>query len=302
MDRTTMNAAPHFAPINGISLERYAELGAAIADEPNDLEAQVRIVEGLGVTRADWEAAKNGWTARMQDMALMGQVATAFMPMYQAALAKKKGVIEASFEDFIAMAGAAKAYGYERMLATYGIDGATWTQISGSWTTKMGQNPMQYMNYGPAVEQEAMRIQQGGQHRPVSIKSTSGAAQAGTGAVQNAPAPANAQQAAQQYENQMMAQAVQANVANHMQMASNQAANAYAGVAQNVGFMGGAMLGAMGMGAIANGVGPGMNVLVTWPDGNKYPGRVVQVANGQVCVGFQNGQQQWVPEHAVARA
>ena len=78
-----------FAPIQGISLERYAELGAEVADHVDDPEAQAKIVEGLGVSRADWEAAQSGWTARMRDMALMGIVAQRFMPLYQAALTKK---------------------------------------------------------------------------------------------------------------------------------------------------------------------------------------------------------------------
>ena len=61
-----------YAPINGISLERYADLGAEI-DGITDPEAQAQKVAGLGVSRQDWEAAVAGWTARMQDMSLMGQ-------------------------------------------------------------------------------------------------------------------------------------------------------------------------------------------------------------------------------------
>ena len=94
-----------WAPINGISLERYAELSAEVADT-QDPEKQAEIVGKLGVARADWEAAKAGWTARMQDMSLMGQVAMRYMPLYQAALEKKKGgAPQVSFEDYVAMSG-----------------------------------------------------------------------------------------------------------------------------------------------------------------------------------------------------
>lgn len=79
-----------WAPINGISLERYAELSAEV-EGTQDPATQSEIVGKLGVQRADWEAAKAGWTARMQDMSLMGQVATRFMPLYQGALARKAG-------------------------------------------------------------------------------------------------------------------------------------------------------------------------------------------------------------------
>lgn len=79
-----------WAPINGVSLERYAELRAEVAGAPAP-EQQAAIVERLGVTRADWEAAHAGWTARMQDMSLMGAVGTRFTALYQAALARRGG-------------------------------------------------------------------------------------------------------------------------------------------------------------------------------------------------------------------
>jgi hypothetical protein len=41
---------------------------------------------------------------------------------------------------------------------------------------------------------------------------------------------------------------------------------------------------------------------VKWSDGNQYPGRVMQAAPGQFLVQFDNGSQQWVPEHAVVKA
>lgn len=54
------------SPINGIALERYAELCADITGHENDPEAQARIVQAQGVARSDWEAAVSGWTDRMQ--------------------------------------------------------------------------------------------------------------------------------------------------------------------------------------------------------------------------------------------
>jgi hypothetical protein len=304
-----------FAPIQGISLERYADLSADVSDHTNDPEAQARIVEAQGVSRADWEAAKNGWTARMQDFSLMGRVAQAFMPMYQSALSRKKGNVSVSFDDFVAMAGAMKALGYERMFATYGIDQGTWTQISGHWQAMMQGNPMQYgMAYSQGVEREGARIAQGGQPRPVSIQKTAagqggqggqgGQPQqwtAGQGGAAPMPPAQNAAHAAQRMENQMMGAAVQQNVNAHIAAAQAQAAAAYGQAAQNMGFMGRGVMGMVGMGAIAKGIGPGMGVLVQWSDGNRYPGSVVQVANGQVLVAFGNGQQQWVPESAVTK-
>lgn len=53
------------APIHGVSLERYAELSAEVTDCVNDPGACARTVEALGVSRTDWEAAHQGWIARM---------------------------------------------------------------------------------------------------------------------------------------------------------------------------------------------------------------------------------------------
>jgi hypothetical protein len=285
-----------FSPINGISLERYAELGADVADHFNDKEACARIVAEKGVSRADWEAAVAGWTARMQDMALMGRVATAYMPLYQAALEKKKGKVDVSFEDFVAMSAARKAYGTERANATYGIDETAWTQIAGAWTmTRIPQNPGQYGMYGMLVEQEAARLSQGGAPKPVNITRQAGGA--GAAAAPAQPSAPNAQQV----ENQMMAQAVHQQIGNLQAHAAAQAAAAYGNAAANMGMLGRGALGVMGMGSIARGIGPGMNVFVQWSDGNRYPGRVTQVGGGQVCVAFSDGRQMWVPETAVSQ-
>src|SRR5215813_4540865 len=93
---------PAMQPINGISLERYAELGAAISDFMDDKAKVAETIQKEGVSPTDWEAAKTGWTARMQDMSLMGRVAMAYMPLYQAALAKRKGgQATCSYEDYV---------------------------------------------------------------------------------------------------------------------------------------------------------------------------------------------------------
>lgn len=291
-----MGSMDYMSPIHGISLERYAELSAEVTDFIHDEELCAKAVEAQGVSRTDWKAAHEGWLARMQDMALMGRVATAYMPLYQAALNKKRGNVDVSFEDFVTLSAAKKAWGNERANAHYNLDDASWTQIATAWTTqRIPQDMGRYGMYGMLVEQEAQRLSQGGPPKPVQI-------------VRDRPAPAaqprspQAEQAyqAQQVENQMMAQAVQQQVAAHVAAAQGQAAAAYAGVAHNVGFLGAGMLGAAGYGALAQGVGPGMAVLVQWSDGNRYPATVSQVGGGQVQVAFSDGRQMWVPSHAVS--
>jgi hypothetical protein len=290
-----------YSPIQGISLERYAELSAEISDHLNDTEAQMRIVESLGVSRADWQAVVAGWTARMQDMSLMGQVATRYMSLYQAALSKKKGSVDVSYDDWVALNAAVQAYGIEGALRAYGIDMTTWTMIAGTWNSRIGQNMMAYQSFHPSVTAEAQRIRSGAAHRPVTFLRQAGGSGSSNAATPAAtPQAATPQAAAQQYQNQMVGLQVQADVAQAVAQANAQAAAAYGDVSKNVGFLGRGVLGAMGMGAIAKGIGPGMTVMVAWSNGNRYPGQVVQVSGGKVLVAFQNGQQMWVPENAVS--
>jgi hypothetical protein len=184
-----------FAPIQGISLERYAELGAEIS-HTQDPEEQARIVGALGVARPDWEAAKQGWTQRMQDMSLMGRVAMAYMPLYQAALARKQGTVSVSFDDWAAMEAAAQVFGIQGMLSHYGIDQAKWTQIAGHWTNELSRDPMRYgaarMNIH---QQETARLRVGGQPRPVQIHTQAPAAAAPAAAAPQAQGQPAAQAA-----------------------------------------------------------------------------------------------------------
>ncbi|MGH7285730.1 MAG: hypothetical protein ACRELY_29785, partial [Polyangiaceae bacterium] len=46
---------------------------------------------------------------------------------------------------------------------------------------------------------------------------------------------------------------------------------------------------------------PGTQVMVTGPDGNRYPGTIVQEQQGQYLCNMQSGQN-WVPAQFVARA
>ncbi len=46
----------------------------------------------------------------------------------------------------------------------------------------------------------------------------------------------------------------------------------------------------------------GATVLVQWADGNRYPGTVQAMANGQYQVGFANGQTYWIPAAYVSAA
>ncbi len=287
-----------YAPINGISLERYAELGAEVA-ETQDAGKQAEIVEKLGVTRADWEAAKTGWTARMQDMSLMGQVAMRYMPLYQAALAKKSPAPQVSFEDYVAMLGTVPVIGYEGMLAHYKVTQAQWTQIAGHWNGIIPTNP-QYAQYGILVEQEAARIRAGGAPKPVTLGAAASApaqpaAQPNYGQQPYGQQPYGQQAYAQQpYGQQAYGQQPYGQQPAYQQQAAqfgNQVGNAFASF--------GSALGSFVDNAVGH-VSVGARVLVQWSDGNRYPGTVTMMQNGQVQVAFPDGRQIWVPQQYVS--
>ena len=271
-----------FSPINGISLERYADLGAALDGKDKDPKATAEVLAAEGVSVANYEAAKAGWTARMQDMSLMGRVATAFMPFYQAALARRKGgAARVSYEDFVHVSALIKIYGFEAAIQAAGVSMSDWTAAAGHWTATMGANMMQYAGHSANVVQEEGRIRTGAPPRRVNAtRDTSAAAQQAPNA-----------QAVYAAANQDPVAAAMANPA------MQQAAQAQAAIMQNpLGF-------AFGQAAavVTGGITAGSRVGVKWSDGNQYPASVMQAAPNQYLVQFDNGSQQWVPAHAVVK-
>lgn len=133
-------------PISGVSLEKYAELCAAMAKTGEDTAAQVRIAAEAGVDADAWESAKQGWTARMQDPALEGKVAHAFYPLYQKAQSAARGGAEPmSLEQYTR---AVAEYSFEKdadgnrvptetVLARYGHTVTSWAEVTGYWTPKV---------------------------------------------------------------------------------------------------------------------------------------------------------------------
>ncbi len=266
-----------YAPINGISLERYAELGAEL-DGITAPHEQTKKVGELGVSAADWEAAKQGWTARMQDMSLMGQVATRYMQLYNAALASKKGTASLSFEDWVHVSAGIAVFGYEAAMNQFGLSMGDWTTISAHWQNELSRDPMNLaVRKNQLQEQETQQLRAGGQPRQIQVtRGPAGAAPAGGAAAfdPNAHAAMQMQGAAQ---------------------------NQQAWMAYSAGVMGSpAVQGAMQLGGAMNAlVGgsplmPGRRVMVRWSDGKQYPGTIMQMHGAQAQIVFPDGSQHWI--------
>ena len=71
MQQAAAAAAPadgaFFEPIAGVSLELYAEISRESAGRPGDLGHAAMVASGRGVSGESWQAAMDGWNARMHN-------------------------------------------------------------------------------------------------------------------------------------------------------------------------------------------------------------------------------------------
>ena len=58
---------PRLAPVAGLSLPAYAVAAAAIGWATDDAALVARVTRALGLTPEAWQAAIEGWTARIED-------------------------------------------------------------------------------------------------------------------------------------------------------------------------------------------------------------------------------------------
>lgn len=151
-----------FSPIAGISLEQYADLCVAMKDTNGDAAACDRIAQQRGVAPEAWRAAQQGWNGRMADPSLMGRVALAYMPIYQAALAKSGPAATCTYREYVSMLAAIGVFGPEGMYARCGISGVEWSQISTYWTSELVNNQAKYPKAGDELAAEKARLQAGG--------------------------------------------------------------------------------------------------------------------------------------------
>jgi hypothetical protein len=134
-----------------VSLEVYAELCALMAETGGDIEKENSIAASKGVGPGDWKAAKDYYTAKMQDPADMGKTAMAFMPLYQAAQASMRGGGEpGSLEVYTKVhaemalrkdpADPTKKIDHMTVIAENGFTHAQWLEMEGYWTPRVGSD------------------------------------------------------------------------------------------------------------------------------------------------------------------
>jgi hypothetical protein len=60
----------YFEPIAGVSLEQYAEISRECAARPGDIAHAAMVASSRGVSAESWQAAMDGWNARMHNPAV----------------------------------------------------------------------------------------------------------------------------------------------------------------------------------------------------------------------------------------
>ena len=132
-----------------IPIEKYAELCVAMSDTGGDESKEFAIAAEHGVSADEWKLSKAGWTAKMSDPADMGKTAMQFMPLYQAALDKRRGggepcTLELYTKIHIHMAfrkdplDNTKKIDYNIVLAEHGYTHQQWLECESYWTPRVG--------------------------------------------------------------------------------------------------------------------------------------------------------------------
>lgn len=136
-----------------IALELYAELCALMSDTGGDENLEISIAAEKGVSADDWKAAKAGYLAQMSDPADMGKTAMAFMPLYQAALEKKRGggppcTLEVYTKVHAHMAfrknpaDSTQKIDYMVVLQENGFTHQAWLECESYWTLRVGDSSL----------------------------------------------------------------------------------------------------------------------------------------------------------------
>jgi len=167
--------------VNGVSIEKYADLCAMMANTAGDVNKENSIAEANGVSTADWAAAKAGFTAKMSDPSDMGKTAMAFMPLFQQAQAKARGGAEpGSLEDFAVIhaemallkdpADSTKQIDFMQVLKNHNYTHPKWIEMETYWTPIVAADsklplemqkrfdPAQSMKYAAMIQKESDRI------------------------------------------------------------------------------------------------------------------------------------------------
>lgn len=153
--------------IGGVGLEQYAKLCALMANtKPEDTDKHAEIAAANGVSKENWEEAKEGWTKMMSDPAHAMAIQQIFMPTYQKALEEASGGEEPCPLDLYAKMKAAMAYEkdpdnpdqkipFEKVIEREGFDVSKWGTVESYWMPRVNKDEHGRLQEGKFDEEQA---------------------------------------------------------------------------------------------------------------------------------------------------
>lgn len=149
------------APVQGVTLQKYAELAVKMRGVAGDRDACARIAEREGVSRAAWEKALVEWNVRLGSDVATGAITMTYYKHYKDALARFGApVASATFDAYVEMSAmirsevdgsGARPTDVASMCAVFGITEQKWVEISRYWTTKLMHEPQLFATYSERV-------------------------------------------------------------------------------------------------------------------------------------------------------
>lgn len=291
------------ALIAGISLEQYAELCAIVALYEGDPAPPAELLHDKGVSLDTWNAARAGWTKHLEDASTAATLAMTFVPAYFAALERVHGPAPTlSFEAYVGLVAEVQHHGFWATIGRLGLAKHRFAQIAFSWNVAFSRDPQQFVAYVCLLHIEIARLARGEAPRQIpalgEVASVNGEAKDAHRPVDHvAPEPVrnpiNTLAPVVIPVEPVVAPAV-VQPAKSLEQEASEAASAVGSVLKS-GFdkLGGAL---DAFGKSLNKPTGGSHVYVTWSDGNKYPGTVVEAGQGQYLVTMSDGRQVWIPE------
>jgi hypothetical protein len=149
---------PDFAPIEGIGLEKYAEL--AVAMQGMDEPGMKAYAEANGVKAGTWGSVRDGWNQRFETKV---PVMMRWGQLYRQKLAAS-GVErpDITFEQYATIT-AKRDTGttLDEIYEEYGLTVSTWALVSDHWVGQLAADPQLTTRFEDLVKAERARIQGG---------------------------------------------------------------------------------------------------------------------------------------------
>lgn len=299
--RALLRRMDPFALVAGISLEQYAELCAIVALYEGNAEPPAELLHDKGVSLDTWNTVRDGWTNRLEDPSTAAMLATRFVPAYYAALDRVHGPAPTiSFEGYVSLTAEVQHHGFWATIGRLGLARHRFAQIAFSWNVAFSRDPQQFVAYVCLFHIEIARLARGGASRPIPelgevLAPNPESPDVSRSVEQVAPIPAPIPVATPiATPAPVIPMPAPVQPAKSIEQEASEAANAVGNVLKS-GFdkLGGAL---DAFGKSLNKPAVGSHVFVTWSDGNKYPGMVADIGQGQYLVTMSDGRQVWVPD------